>query len=79
MLPRIEKDRSNIPISTSLLHDKEYNNMQYILHIKNIDTCNNMNPCNSMNPCNRMNTCNSIKMDRRRTSSEKRVFGTKVY
>ena len=67
MLPRIEKDRSNIPISTSLLHDKEYNNMQYILHIKNIDTCN------------RMNTCNSIKMDRRRTSSEKRVFGTKVY
>jgi hypothetical protein len=73
MLPRIEKDRSNIPISTSLLHDKEYNNMQYILHIKNIDTCNSMNPCNSMN------TCNSIKMDRRRTSSEKRVFGTKVY
>jgi hypothetical protein len=73
MLPRIEKDRSNIPISTSLLHDKEYNNMQYILHIKNIDTCNNMNPCN------RMNTYNSIKMDRRRTSSEKRVFGTKVY
>jgi hypothetical protein len=62
MLPRIEKDRSNIPISTSFLHDKEYNNMQYISNIKNTDTCKG-----------------DLKIDRRRTSSEKRVFGAKVY
>jgi hypothetical protein len=58
MLPRlIDKDRNNIPITTSILHDKEYNNIQYMVQIKN----------------------NNVKPDKRRTCSEKRVFGTKVY
>jgi len=63
MLPRtqpriIDTARNNIPISISMLHDKEYNNINYTLQIKNK---------------------NDIKLEKRRTCSEKRIFGTKVY